>query len=194
MAIKNKVKAEQYGDDAKKPIAYPKVKQLAFSAIKDLKKKGEGAKTKFFVKKDHFKNTKGKVEGHFVAIGDSAALEKKFKKEKTSTEAAYGNVFVKNIAGKETVHFEYVSGQGKLKKPADWKAMIKTIKKVLKSDCVFVVDGQTVKEDAPKDENVAKSETKTNTSPEWKAQKAKIKDKMSHMKAQLEKLATKLNV
>lgn len=149
MAIKNKVKPDQYTEDASKSITQDKIKSESFAAVKMLIKKGYDVKTSFFVKAGHFKGDKVKYKGVFLAIGDSPALLKKFKQEKTDPTVAYGNLFVKKVKDEDVVHFEYVSGQGKLKKPADWKALFKEFKKMIKKKCAFVVDGQTIEDDTP---------------------------------------------
>lgn len=141
MAIKSKISPDQYGEDARSPIDLSQLKPLAYNAIKLLKTKGEDAKTSFFVKKNYFKDTKGKVNGHFLAIGDSAKLIKKFKKEKTSSDVAYGNLFIKKEEGKDDVIcFEYIAGQGMLKKVGDWNILFKSFKRMLKADCLLIVD------------------------------------------------------
>lgn len=152
MAIKNKVKPEQYTEDAVKSITQDKVKSESFAAVKMLIKKGYDVKTSFFVKAGHFKGDKVKYKGVFLAIGDSPALLKKFKQEKTDPTVAFGNVFVKQVKDEDVVHFEYVGGQGKLKKPADWKALFKEFKKMIKKKCAFVVDGQTIEDNTPDEE------------------------------------------
>ncbi|MCP4439344.1 MAG: hypothetical protein GY810_10430 [Aureispira sp.] len=165
MAIKNKVKPVQYTEDAAKSITADKMKAESHSAVKMLIKKGYNVKTSFFLKAGHFKGDKIKFKGMFLAIGDSPALLKKFKQEKTDPSVAYGNLFVKQEKGEDIVHFEYVSGQGKLKKPADWKALFKEIKKMIKKKCAFVIDGQAVKEDAPQvNESSKKEDTKDDKS------------------------------
>ena len=129
MAIKNKVKPDQYTEDPKLSITQEKIKSESFSAIKMLLKKGYDVKTSFFLKAGHFKGDKVKYKGVFLAIGDSPALTKKFKQEKTDPTVAYGNLFVKRIKDEDIVHFEYITGQGKFKKPGDWKALFKELKK-----------------------------------------------------------------
>lgn len=153
MAIKNKVKPDQYTEDLSKAISPDKIKSESFAAIKMLLKKGYDVKTSFFVKAGHFKGDKVKYGGHFLAIGDSPALSKKFKLEKTAPTVAYGNLFVKKIKDQDVVHFEYVGGQGKLKKPADWKKILKEFKKMLKKKCAFVIDGQMVEDEDSLEEN-----------------------------------------
>lgn len=161
MAITGKLKKDAYhvdgADKAAKSIDFAKIKAEAKNAAKKLVNSTEpGTKTPFFVKKDYFKNPKDATKsiGHFLAIGDSN-LDKEFKKEKTAADVAYGNFFVKELNGKKTAHFEYVTGQGKLKKAADWKPLLKEFKKAVKLPCVFVVDGQTV-EDDDKEEDTTK--------------------------------------
>lgn len=148
MAITGKLKKDAYhaegADKAAKTLDFNKIKAEAKNAAKKLVNSTEpGTKTPFFVKKDYFKDAKGKVAGHFLALGNSN-LDKEFKKEKTAADVAYGNFFVKKINDKDTAHFEYVTGQGKLKKPADWKVLLKEFKKAVKLPCVFVIDGETV--------------------------------------------------
>lgn len=149
MAIKNKVKPDQYTEDVAKSITADKMKAESHSAVKMLIKKGYDVKTSFFLKAGHFKGDKIKFKGMFLAIGDSPALLKKFKQEKTDPNVAYGNLYVKQEKGEDIVHFEYVGGQGKLKKPSDWKALFKEIKKMIKKKCAFVLEGQTIQDDSP---------------------------------------------
>lgn len=164
MAIKNKVKPIQFTEDAAKSITPDKMKAESHSAVKLLTKKGYNVKTSFFVKAQHFKGDKIKYKGVFLAIGDSPALLKKFKQEKTSPYVAYGNLFIKKIKDEDVVHFEYVGGQGKLKKPGDWKSLFKEFKKMLKKKCAFVIDGQTI-------EDIEEEDTATKESAAPTAQK-----------------------
>ncbi|MCP4437895.1 MAG: hypothetical protein GY810_03045 [Aureispira sp.] len=180
MAIKNKVKPEQYTEDAAKSITADKMKAESHSAVKMLIKKGYDVKTSFFLKAGHFKGDKIKYKGMFLAIGDSPALLKKFKKEKTDPSVAYGNLFIKQEKGEDIVHFEYVSGQGKLKKPADWKALFKEIKKMVKKKCAFVVDGQTVE---TKEEEAPSSSPSPTSTPEVSAPKVTKEDIQKHVGA-----------
>lgn len=180
MAIKNKVKPIQFTEDPTQSITPDKMKAESHSAVKMLIKKGYDVKTPFFVKAQHFKGDKVKFKGVFLAIGESPALLKKFKEEKTSPYVSYGNLFVKQIKGEDIVHFEYVSGQGKLKKPGDWKALFKEFKKMFKKKCAFVLDGQT---QDTEDENT--DEKPTNDQPEVATTKPAKVDKAASPVAQL---------
>ncbi|MCP4438760.1 MAG: hypothetical protein GY810_07430 [Aureispira sp.] len=167
MPFNSKLKKDSYhaegADKAAKKVDLTKIKAEAKNAAKKLKSTTEpGTKLPFFVKKDYFKDAKGKVAGHFLALGISN-LEKEFKKEKTSPEVSYGNFFIKEVNGKETGHFEFVNGQGKMKKPADWKPLLKEFKKAIKMACVFVLDGQTIEDDSKDDDTATDDSTATGT-------------------------------
>lgn len=159
MAIKNKVKPTEFTEDAAASITPDKMKAHAHSAVKLLQKKGYDVKTSFFVKAGHFQGDKVKFKGLFLAIGDSPNLTKKFKKEKTDPNVAYGNLFIRQEKGDDVVYFEYVTGQGKLKKPSDWKGLFKEIKKMVKKKCAFVLEGQVIKTE----ETVVESSTEENS-------------------------------
>lgn len=177
MAIKNKIQANEYREGSPTSISAEKIKPLANAAIKKLTELGLGIKTSFFVEAGYFKDASGKPDGHFIAIGDSPSLEKEFKTKKTSPSIAYGNLFIEKEGDDEVVCFELVSGQGKLKKPADWKDVLRVFKKMVNKNCKLVTEEPEADDDSKEEEeeevsNKAESETETPT--ERLERKAKI--------------------
>lgn len=137
MSIKNKIKPDEYGKDAKKPLPVEKVKPQALSAVQNLSKKGMDLKTPFFLHTAYYEGGEP-----FLAVGESTGLEKKFKTEKNSDKVAYGNLYLQKEGPDEIVYFEYFPSQGKFKKNTEWEKLFKVFKKWLKRECKLIIAGE----------------------------------------------------
>lgn len=122
-----------------------------------------GEKTPFYFIADYFEKN-GKAIGDFLTLGDSPKLEKHFlqnemknsadsvmgKKQDIKT-AAMGEVYVKNVDGKDVLHFE---PHEKAKVPAGkWAKILKNLKSYFAGmKAVVVIDGQVIQAEESEEE------------------------------------------
>ena len=117
-----------------------KVKGFSKAGIKKLMGK-IGARTFYHLILEYFVDDKGKVEGHFLDIGENKKLRKHFeqvemksgKLEKSMSEtpkkASAGEIYIQEIKGSKVVHFE-PNEASKIPK-AEWPKVLKTLKPFL---------------------------------------------------------------
>lgn len=152
-----------------------KVKGFSKAGTKKLMGK-IGERTSYHLILDYFVDDKGKVEGHFLDLGENKKLRKHFEQvemksgkldksmSETPKKACAGEVYIEEIKGSKVVHFQ-PSESSKVPK-AQWPKVLKTLKPFLNGLKAVVVLGGVVvgAEDEDKDESTSpESTTEDNT-------------------------------
>ncbi|MFT5645832.1 MAG: hypothetical protein ACI976_000506 [Aureispira sp.] len=154
-----------------------KVKGFSKAGTKKLMGK-IGERTSYHLILEYFVDDKGKVEGHFLDLGENKKLRKHFdqvemksgKLDKSMSEtpkkACAGEVYIEEIKGSKVVHFQ-PSESSKVPK-AQWPKVLKTLKPFLNGLKAVVVLGGIVigaeVEDEDEDESTSpESATEDNT-------------------------------
>jgi len=131
-----------------------KVKGFSKAGTKKLMGK-MGERTPFHLILEYFVDDKGKVEGHFLDLGENKKLRKHFEQvemksgkldksmSETPKKACAGDVYIQEIKGNKVVHFEPAESS-KVPK-AQWPKVLKTLKPFLNGlKAVVVIAGVVI--------------------------------------------------
>lgn len=149
-----------------------------------------GERTYYHLILEYFVDDKGKVEGHFLDLGENKKLRKHFeqvemksgkldKSMSTSPKnACAGEIYIQEIKGNKVVHFEPAE-TSKVQK-AKWPKILKTLKPFLNGlKAVVVLGGVVIGEEEDKDDPNSEepsTENGTETDVDTSSITAKIKE------------------
>lgn len=149
-----------------------KVKGFSKAGTKKLMGK-IGERTFYHLILEYFVDDKGKVEGHFLDLGENKKLRKHFEQvemksgkleksmSETAKKACAGEIYIQEIKGSKVVHFE--PSEGSKVPKAQWPKILKTLKPFLNGlKAVVVLAGEVVgAEEDSKDESASAESTAT---------------------------------
>jgi hypothetical protein len=166
-----------------------KVKGFSKAGTKKLMGK-IGERTLYHLVLDYFVDDKGKVEGHFLDLGENKKLRKHFEQvemksgkldksmSETPKKACAGEIYIEEINGSKVAHFQPAE-TSKLTK-AQWPKVLKTLKPFLNGlKAVVVLGGIVIGAEEDKDEDDSTesvTESSTQTDVDSTSIAAKIKE------------------
>ena len=172
-----------------------KVKGFSKAGTKKLMGK-IGERTFYHLILDYFVDDKGKVEGHFLDIGENKKLRKHFEQvemksgkldksmSETPKKASAGEIYIQEIKGSKVVHFE-PNEASKIPK-AQWPKALKTLKPFLnglKAVVVLagVVIGAEEEEEEAKEDKDDPIESTTEDSPQTDVDSTSVAAKIKEL-------------
>jgi hypothetical protein len=140
-----------------------KVKGFSKAGIKKLMGK-IGERTFYHLILEYFVDDNGKVEGHFLDLGENKKLRKHFEQVEmksgkldksmsaTPKKASVGEIYIQELKGSNVVHFEPIKSS-KIPK-AQWPKALKVLKPLLNGmKAVVVLDGEVIGAEEDTNEN-----------------------------------------